>query len=865
MKYAEYYRETLRKLSETSPELVRHYEEISALLTSLQPPDEQLMAAAARLTSASRYQYLAPGWIAMAWRRRELTPVSRICAALSGSRSAGAFINAYPVTGVPAAMLESGLAALDSLGREKGVTVHAVIPFIMAQTDSRRAVELLEAFVSILRASPEAMMEVYNLMHSRLRKIRPELMERWLYRGVDLITSGRIEEGVDFLRLRSPDSRWMLGIKSVVLGDIRRSLRIYATSVAGRSMSIHSLEISAAGMQIPYSDGRSIFLPESISLYRDRRINERVYSALAAMQAASISMGSFALRLDALEFINDIRERYATVLPDIMDNIRRQYAKRAETIRERPSGEVDVIYPGGRTVTVLETPLEKFFYMFPAPDLARELFRVAENRRIRWSLSSRYPGLDEDFSLMAKGFPRLWDPVAAAKAKREEQFHFILAGIVQLSVQQAFDSSLSGAVQTTMLHIREALHLVERPGSTVADSARACFLMFNQLYERYPVITYCERRDIRESFDSPVHPGYAPEIVFDVSPDLIPETAPGRLETDTKQEGAAVDLTSMAVENRRRQDARSRLLSEDIRLYRYREYHSGRGEYLPGHCLLYERELLPGNPAEIQMLARRYEQLQKRIQKRFLMLQPENLEISRRWEAGDELHMGDTFDFQTDISRGESRDQKIFIRRRRNIRDIAVALLIDTSSSTSAELDGMSVLDIEKAAVILLGNALWSIGDVFGIYAFYSRGRREVNFNVVKDFEETWHDPVRSRLASVVPSDSNRDGCAIRHAAAKLAERREKTRLLLMLSDGIPADPGYGGRDGDKTSSYAIEDTRKAVLEARQAGLHSYCLTIDREAREYIPRLYGDFRYSILNDVEQLPERLSNLYLRITH
>jgi nitric oxide reductase NorD protein len=95
-------------------------------------------------------------------------------------------------------------------------------------------------------------------------------------------------------------------------------------------------------------------------------------------------------------------------------------------------------------------------------------------------------------------------------------------------------------------------------------------------------------------------------------------------------------------------------------------------------------------------------------------------------------------------------------------------------------------------------------------------------------------------------------------------ERSEKTKLLLLLSDGIPADVGYGGKTATTTSHYAIEDTRRAIAEARLAGVIPYCITIDRFAKRYIPHLYGEWSYTILHDVAMLPERLSRLYLKLT-
>ena len=39
---------------------------------------------------------------------------------------------------------------------------------------------------------------------------------------------------------------------------------------------------------------------------------------------------------------------------------------------------------------------------------------------------------------------------------------------------------------------------------------------------------------------------------------------------------------------------------------------------------------------------------------------------------------------------------------------------------------------------------------------------------------------------------------------------------------------------------------------------------LDREAKKYIPFLYGDYNYTIINDVSKLPEKLPRLYLRLT-
>ena len=143
-------------------------------------------------------------------------------------------------------------------------------------------------------------------------------------------------------------------------------------------------------------------------------------------------------------------------------------------------------------------------------------------------------------------------------------------------------------------------------------------------------------------------------------------------------------------------------------------------------------------------------------------------------------------------------------------------------------------------------------------------GRNRVFFNIVKDFNEEWNNTARGRIPQMNGKSSNRDGCAIRHAASRLLELSHKTKLFILLSDGIPADLHYGSTSSGETNVYAIEDTRRAIIEARRDGIIPYCITIDRFAKKYIPHLYGDFSYAIINDVIQLPRKLSQLYIKLT-
>ena len=81
----------------------------------------------------------------------------------------------------------------------------------------------------------------------------------------------------------------------------------------------------------------------------------------------------------------------------------------------------------------------------------------------------------------------------------------------------------------------------------------------------------------------------------------------------------------------------------------------------------------------------------------------------------------------------------------------------------------------------------------------------------------------------------------------------------MTLSDGKPHDYDHLYR-GD----YGIEDTRQALFEARLAGVHAFCVTIDEAGADYLPHMYGAANYVVLDDVAELPLKVSDIYRKIT-
>ena len=100
-------------------------------------------------------------------------------------------------------------------------------------------------------------------------------------------------------------------------------------------------------------------------------------------------------------------------------------------------------------------------------------------------------------------------------------------------------------------------------------------------------------------------------------------------------------------------------------------------------------------------------------------------------------------------------------------------------------------------------------------------------------------------------------GAAVRDATRRLSARPEHQRLLLVLTDGKPNDLDiYEGR-------YGLEDTRHAVQEARDAGLVPFCVTIDHEAHDYLPMLFGSQGYALVRQPKDLVQRLTQAWVTL--
>jgi nitric oxide reductase NorD protein len=192
-------------------------------------------------------------------------------------------------------------------------------------------------------------------------------------------------------------------------------------------------------------------------------------------------------------------------------------------------------------------------------------------------------------------------------------------------------------------------------------------------------------------------------------------------------------------------------------------------------------------------------------------------------------------------------------------RDLACVLLADLSLSTDAYVSNEArVIDVIRDTLFLFSEALSVTGDRFGLYGFSSLRRDNVRFHVLKDFSERYDDGTRGRIAALKPGYYTRMGAAIRHATTILSEQPAQQRLMLILTDGKPNDlDQYEGR-------YGIEDTRHAILAARERGLQPFCVTVDEKGSDYLSHLFGLGRYVVIRKPADLPRQLPLLYAQLT-
>ena len=294
--------------------------------------------------------------------------------------------------------------------------------------------------------------------------------------------------------------------------------------------------------------------------------------------------------------------------------------------------------------------------------------------------------------------------------------------------------------------------------------------------------------------------------------------------------------------------------------FHYQEWDYNVQLHRPSWATVLERRQKKGDPQEIDRILIENKPVASRLRHIIDAMQPEGVQRLRHREDGEEIDLNAAIRAMIDIRMGRQPDPRISIRIERKVRDLAVLVLLDLSESTNEKLGDSEkpVIQLAREATALLSWAIDRVGDPFAIHGFNSDGRHDVQYYRFKDFKDSYSDDTKARLAGMQGGLSTRMGAALRHAASFLLRQPEQKKLILLVTDGEPADIDV------RDPQYLRHDTKKAVEELATRGVHTFCLTLDRNADDYVSRIFGPKGYMVVDHVNRLPERLPMLYAGLT-
>lgn len=285
----------------------------------------------------------------------------------------------------------------------------------------------------------------------------------------------------------------------------------------------------------------------------------------------------------------------------------------------------------------------------------------------------------------------------------------------------------------------------------------------------------------------------------------------------------------------------------------YPEWNYRKQEYLPDHC-----RVVLGTAADAGQTAPASDQsIIRKVKKQFETLRPKR-EARRAQLDGNDLDLEAVIRSRIDLLATGHPNDHIYECARPAAHELATSILVDVSLSTDSWVDNRRVLDVEMQALDVIARGLEACGDSFSIETFTSRRRDWVRIDSIKRFDEKLSPVVARRIASLKPGYYTRMGAAIRHVSKQLDDQGVRKRLLMILTDGKPNDVDhYEGR-------FALEDCKKAVTEARSRGQTVFAVTVDRNAGDYLPAIFGRQGYALVSHIANLPSALPTIYRSLT-
>lgn len=846
--------------------------------------------------------------------------------------------------------------ALSDALRESGVgnlarTMHEVSQ-ALRELDKDYHEPVLEMSEDLITHAPTAIPDFIKSCPKALERVTIHQLGQWYLEGVRVLGRNR-DAGLAYFRLESAHSQSALdGLSAnIEFERIKELMEMYCQALAGADVKVAASgelaekRIGWLAPDAPTTEGSTVYVPAVADRYPTKEENFALFKVVSTHQVARLEFGSFRFRFDAPSTLfQDMRPALAAAAssenrpaPASVTDVHRLFSLLDD---RKLSLDLFTIIEGGRLdVRVLTEYLgmRRSYARVQAdalsarPDITKMPTREAMVEflvRVTLRADESLP-VPVEYTQEARKIAAIARRANAFGATVEDtaeamlRIYAIMTEIpnVPLSDDEFQDLDLGDESDESSLDseaeddfIRQ---LMEGLGAESPEESPG-----EQEYETSQDVDYrgdfkpemvqlLEQLRLQKGSEGSAD-GESPEITQEMLQELIQNSA--ELDLDAMEFGKAEEMTADMAQNMLKEASMTApshpdrgqgqfvhvdedgdpVDPDEPQTFVYDEWDFRAEDYKPRWCIVRQKPMSEGDPAYYGQTLAGYSTLVNQIRRQFELLVPEMFRKQRKLEDGEEIDIDDVIEAMVDIRTGLSPSDKLYWRRNKVQRDVAVVFLLDTSASTAEAVDESRkgedwdapddpveymtwlrtrrgegvrrsykrIIDLEKEACVLLINALEAVGDRYGIYAFSGYGRENVEFYTIKDIDENFSDSIKRRIDRVSPLHATRMGPAIRHAMTKLDAQEAKTKLLFLISDGRPQDRGYSREGVEK--EYAVHDTKMALDEAKARGITAFALTVDKNGHDYLATMCQDMGYEILDDILQLPRRLLLLYRRLT-
>ena len=681
--------------------------------------------------------------------------------------------------------------------------------------------------------------------------IPKELIAEWSRKILGLYETGGLLAARRFMA--EPEKLFLgpiNGLCGVSFSQVSERMQLYLNGVSGRR-----IELGVA--QVPKTDTNKILVPDFIEIFPAQSDNTLLYKFLVSLQWAHVESRVFQDYLVQKECLTGNVTSFASFFPTS------QKAKELFYVLQfvKAYWRLEAILPGlTRSVRSLCLDLVKGLSgqdgAFDYCHLLQSILRYSVERSD--AVDVAYLDLADDLESSLERLrdentfqvlPEVYDRFCGLEGECDFGNFALVLG--------SFDFDAAAAV----IHMRReeeknmfVVLLADALGQKKEDENFTSSSVIQELEGTSVVLTHDEFIDEKDAVHEEFLIGNGITELSEELKSLIKSIEDDIGELPEAYVQAAAGMAGKGVNNReplQMGDSRGNDPSGPIG-HSYDEWDYRRGGYRSSWCTLYEKSVSPVTSTFIDDTLRKYKGQLHKIRRQFEMLRNQNRFVRRR-RYGDDIDFDALVDALGDAKAGIVPSDRLFLRLLRNKREISTYFLVDMSNSTEGWV-GTAV----KESLILMAEAMDIVGDPYAIYGFSGMRRSKSEVFVVKELQEPYNNLIKERITGIAPKEYTRMGPPIRHMTKKMLESDSRVRLLIIFSDGKPEDyDDYKGK-------YAIEDTRKALLEVRGAGIHVFCVTIDKTAHEYLGHMFGRGQFVFVDNVDSLPGKLVELYRLLT-